>query len=446
MLVATRPVRLVAFLAALLTLAQVPAAATQNAPSQPGGASGAPAASVDVLVERALSRAPSLAARRERIQAAQLAVRAADALPDPMIEFEYQSFNFPRYTIGSDPGSMAGASVRQDLLSGGRRTTRRAVAQAETAQRAAEQRVVAADLGTEVRVQYARLYAIDRERDTLTDAVELVRMLEATASARYAAGASDQATVLRAQLEQTRLGQRLADLATERIGVQAALNRLTNDPPDTAIGRVTALPPPALPGAADTLGQRVAAQAPAISLRQSELDLANRQVDAARAELKPAWSVGAGFFWQGAFDRMVNLSVGVELPFWKKRKQLPLIASAESERRAAQLELESAAVEVRAQATSLLAEYQNALSQIERYEGALLPQNSAALDATRASYLGGRGDFISVLDEFRRWIDLRTELAARQADRYSAQARLAALLDPPAVVSMQQSSSQESFR
>jgi len=37
---------------------------------------------------------------------------------------------------------------------------------------------------------------------------------------------------------------------------------------------------------------------------------------------------------------------------------------------------------------------------------------------------------VSVLDEFRRWIDLRAELAAREADRYAAQARLAALLTP----------------
>jgi outer membrane protein TolC len=422
-----------AFVATLLVLGQTTISIAQTA--VPPATS--PAPGVDALVSRALERAPSLAARRERIQAAQQAIRAADALPDPMVEVEYQSFNFPRYTIGSDPGSMAGASVRQGLLSGGRRSTRRAVAQAETVRRSAEQRLMAADLATEVRVQYARLYAIDREREALNDAAQLARMLEATASARYAAGSSDQATVLRVQLEQTRIGQRQADLVAERLTVQAAINRLTNDPPDTTIGLVTGLPPAALPAAAASLAEQAAQQAPAIAVRKSELELAGRQVDAARAELKPAWSVGAGIYWQGGLDRMVNFSVGVELPFWKRRKQLPLIASAESERRAAQFELANAAIEARAQATSLLAEYQNAIDQIQRYQDGLLPQNSAALEATRASYLGGRGDFISVLDEFRRWVDLRTELAGREADRYSAQARLSALLGEPAAVSLQ---------
>jgi outer membrane protein TolC len=391
-----------------------------------------PAPAVDTLVERALTRAPSLAARRERVQAAQVAIRAADALPDPMVEIEYQSFNFPRYTIGSDPGSMVGASIRQGLLSRGRRSASRYVATAEATRRAAEQRLTAADVATEVRVQYARLYAIDRERDTLVDAAELVRMLESTVTARYATGGGDQASVLRVQLEQTRIGQRVADLAAERRVVQAAVNRLTNDPPDAPIGRVAGLPPAALPGEAASVLDQTARSAPAVALGQAAVDLASRQVDAARQELKPSWSVGGGIFWQGGLDRMVKFSVGVELPFWKERKQLPLIAAAESERRAAQLELANTTIDVRAQAAGLLVEYQNAIDQIERYQGALLPQNSAALDATRASYLGGRGDFVSVLDEFRRWIDLRTELAGREADRFSAQARLAALLGAPA--------------
>jgi cobalt-zinc-cadmium efflux system outer membrane protein len=432
--VVPRSLVLSALAAALIVTARPAASFAQAAPAVTPPA---PAPAVDALVQRALERAPSLAARRERIRAAELAIRAADALPDPMVEVMYQSFNFPRYTIGSDMNSMTGASVRLDLLSGSRRTTRRGVAQAEANRRGAERRLMAADLGTEVRVQYARLYAIDREGEALNDAAQLARMLETTASARYAAGESDQATVLRMQLEQTRIGQRAADLNAERLTVQAAINRLTNDPPHTAIGRVSALPAPRLPTAVSALADQAVKEAPAIAVRRSEVDVATRQVDAARAELKPACSVGAGLYWQGGTDRMVNFSVGVELPFWKKRKQLPMLASAESERRAAQLEMDNAAVEVRAQVASLLAEYQNAIDQIQRYQGGLLPQNSAALDATRASYLGGRGDFVSVLDEFRRWVDLRTELAVREADRYSAQARLVALVDQPATPSLQ---------
>ena len=416
-------------LAALLLSAAAP---TIQAQPSPAAVTAPVAPSVEALVERALGRAPSLAARRERIESARFALVAADALPDPMIEAEYQAFNFPRYTIGSDPGSMTGVSVRQGLLGGNRRGARRAIATAEASLRTAQQRLLAADVATEVRVQYARLYAIDREQAVLGDAAQILRLLEYTVSARYTAGGADQASLLRVQLEQTRLGQRQADLQTGRTLVQAALNGLTDDAPEAPIGSVAALPPPGLPVSADRLAGEASRVAPAVAVRQREAEAAGREVEAARAELKPSWSVGAGVYWQGGTDRMVNLNVGIELPFWKKRKQQPLVEAAEGERRAAALELASTEIEVRSRAASLLAEYRNALQQVERYRDGLLPQNSAALDATRSSYLAGRGDFVSVLDEFRRWIDLRAELAGREADRYTAQARLAALLDPVA--------------
>ncbi len=407
-------------------------------PSSTAAQAVAPAASlpeapgVEVLVERALARAPSLAAQGERLEAARIALRAADALPDPMIEAEYQAFNFPRYTIGDDPMSMAGMSLRQGLLGGGRRGARRAIATAEASLRSAERQLAATSLATEVRVLYARLYAIDREQAVLSDAAQILRLLESTVTARYAAGASDQASLLRVQLERTRLGQRQADLQAERSIVQAALNRLLDEPPDAVIGAVSALPPPVLPeGVPETLPDQASRLAPEVVVRQREADAAAQQVAAARAELKPSWSVGGGVYWQGGTDRTVNLNVGIELPFWKKRKQQPLLEAAEGERRAASLDLAATAIEVRSRAASLLVEYTNALQQVGRYRDGLLPQSSAALDATRSSYLAGQGDFVSVLDEFRRWIDLRAELAAREADRYAAQARLAALVTDP---------------
>ncbi|MGE5361803.1 MAG: TolC family protein, partial [Bacteroidales bacterium] len=375
-----------------------------------------------------LEQAPSLAARKARVEAAELSSRAAGVLPNPMVEFEYRDYNFPSYTIGSDPMSMAGFGVRQDLRSKGRRAAERDIAQAEVATRRAEQHEAAFDLATAVRLQYARLFALDRERDTLENARELVSMLEATTSSRYAAGQSDQASVLRVQLEQSRIGQRLVDIARDRFAAQTAINRLTNDPPERPIGTVTTLPDAALPAAVAAGAAPGPRDAPSLLVRQREVELAGTQVNAARQELGIAWSVGGGFYWQGGFNRTVNFVVGLELPIRRNSKQKPLIASAEQALRASQLELQDATAEVRAETARLVNEWQTATEQIERYQSAILPQNSAAFDATRSSYLAGRGDFVSVLEEFRRWVDVRTELAARQADRYSAVVRLQSIL------------------
>jgi outer membrane protein TolC len=124
----------------------------------------------------------------------------------------------------------------------------------------------------------------------------------------------------------------------------------------------------------------------------------------------------------------VTFNVGIELPLRKGSRQQPLIAAAEQTLRASELDLQDATAEVQAELARLANEWQTANEQIERYRSAILPQNSAAFDATRSSYLAGRGEFASVLEEFRRWVDVRTELASREADRYSAAVRAQSIL------------------
>jgi outer membrane protein, heavy metal efflux system len=412
-----------AILCAWLAVLGGPARAQQPA--------GPPAPPVELLVAEAMANAPSIAARRARLAAAQAALPASEAPDDPMVEFEYRDGAFPRQTFGSDPMTMAGASVRQPLLSKARRTARRAMAEAEVGERHAETDAVACDLTAAIRQQYARLYAVDREAAVLADATEVADLLSTTAASRYASGASDQATVLRAQLERTRLGERLTDLQGQRATLVATLNRLAGRPPSQPFGIVVTLSePPPLPTGLDALPDRAGDLSPEVSVRKAEARLAERRIDAAQAELKPGFTVGGGVYWQGGFDRVVTLTLGVELPFRKNRRQLPLLDAARREAEASRAEIADATAEARAEAARLVAEIRRAEAQMNRYRTGLLPQSSAALDATRASYLGGRGDFTSVVDEFRRWTEIRVELGKLEAARFAARGQLDVLVNP----------------
>lgn len=386
---------------------------------------------VDELIALAVANAPSVAARRARLAAAEASLPAADVLPDPMVEFEWRDGGFPKWTLGSDPMSMIGATVRQTLVTKGRKNARREAASAEVDLRHAEADAAACDLIMAVRNEYGRLYAIDQERAILRDATEIARLLTETATSRYASGASDQAAVLRAQLEQTRLSERGADLEADRAQTVATLNRLLNQPPDAALGEVRSLPDlPPLVAPLASLPSVAGDKAAEVVVQKAEVEAAARRLDAARAELKPIWSVGGSFFWQGGTDRVVAFTAGVELPLRKDRNQRPKIAASQHELEAARFDLEDASAGVRAEAARLAADIARAEQQIVRYRSGLLPQSSAALDAARASYLGGRGEFASVLDEFRRWTEIRVELARREASRFEARGQLDILVNP----------------
>jgi cobalt-zinc-cadmium efflux system outer membrane protein len=388
-----------------------------------------PAPPVEELVAEALARSPSLAAARARLAAARELERPAEALPDPMVEAMLQDADFPRYTIGKEDMSMAGVEVRQVLPHPGKRRARGEVARAETALRAAEAAQMERRVAAEVRSLYARIYLVDSELRSLSPARELVDLMSATATARYASGEAEQEGILKAQLQVSRLEEMADDQHGDREALVAELNRWLDRPAgEIGLGEVTALP-----NATDTVappepwGELAASASPAVRVARAEIEAAGKRLAEARLDLKPDLSPAAGLAYRGPLGPVLTLRFGVELPFWKERKQEPRIRAAELDLERARQELRDAEAAARAEAVRLAADWDRSGRQILRYREAILPQTSAAFDAARSSYLAGRGDFSSVLEDFNLWLEARVQLARREADRYATWAAVESL-------------------
>lgn len=405
-------------------LALLPALAFAGADPLP------PAPPVEALVSQALERAPSIAAARERVAAAAAVIDTAAVLPDPMLEVSVDNMGLTSWTVGKEEMSMVGVSYLQPLLYPGKRDARRASAAAEVAPREAEVAALRRRVALEVRLAYSALYTLDREAASLGAARELLDLLNATVTARYTVGEVDQGAVIKAQLEQTRLEERFDDLAAERAALVARLNVLRDLPGPEPLGVVAALPPVGPPS--QPWDQAIAEGSPEVAVLQQELAAAERRVEMARAELKPNLLAGAGLAYRGDYDPAVSLRFGIELPVHRDANQRARLAGTERDVARLEAELRAAEAEARGAAARLAADWQRANAQLERYREAILPQTSAAIDAARASYLTGRGDFSTVLEDFRAWLDARVELARREAGRYAVWAELEALLPEPA--------------
>ncbi|MFL6194166.1 MAG: TolC family protein [Thermoanaerobaculia bacterium] len=403
-------------LAVLVALAGAPVAA-QTTPST--------APPVDALVAEALAKSPALAAARSRSVAAREMERPAAALPDPMIEGMIQNADFPSYTIGSEDMSMAGVEVRQPLPYPGKLRARAEAARAETSVRQAEIAELERRVTLEVRSLYGRIYGVDRERQSLAAARELVDLMTATASARYSSGQSEQEALLKSQLQVTRLEERLDDLDAERRTLVAELNRWLDRPGEAPLGEVAALPE--VQPLAGALAERAAEAAPRVAVARAAIEAAERRLATARLDLKPDLSPLAGLAYRGSKGPVLTLRLGVELPFRKRERQEPMIRAAEAEVEAARQELRDAQAMARAEATRIASDWTKAERQILRYREGIVPQTSATFDAARSSYLAGRGDFSTVIEDFNLWLESRVQLARREADRYAAWAALESL-------------------
>ncbi len=162
------------------------------------------------------------------------------------------------------------------------------------------------------------------------------------------------------------------------------------------------------------------------------MEEAEQRLAVARLDAKPNLSAGAGLGYRGELDPALILRFGVEIPFWREEKQKPAIRAAEQELAMAAAELRDTVALARAEAARLAAERERADRQILRYREAIVPQTSAAVDTARVSYLAGRGDFSTVIEDFELWLEARAELARRESDRFAVWAQLEALVAPAA--------------
>ena len=409
---------------AWLALAALPAASAVPVDT------GAEAPPVDSRVARALASAPSVGARRARAAALHMRAGAAGALADPTIEFGFEDVSFPRWTVGTDEMSTLGVELRQELGGFGRRgAERQAVAQ--------EARVLDVDVMDEarrvtlaVRTQYARLYALDAERHALDAARDVALLLRDAGTARYGTGEAAMEPQLRAQLALSRVDAELEDLAAERAGASADLNRWLGRDPSMSFGAFAHLPDVQL--AATDLPAEALAGSIALARQRAAIAAAEARAHLQRRSGRPNVFAAAGYANRGGFDPIIELRVGAELPAWRHAKQAPTVGAADAEVDAARLELADLENDVRAQAVRLRAQWVRDDAQVHRYRNAIVPQAESALEVARSTYGAGRGDFATVLEDLETSIAARRALFRRAAQRYITWAEIEALVHPPA--------------
>jgi outer membrane protein TolC len=243
---------------------------------------------------------------------------------------------------------------------------------------------------------------------------------------RYSAGVGEQEAAVKAQLAVSRLDERLDDVAAERKGLVAAMNRYLDRPGDAPLGSVTTLPEAVVPPMPwETV---VAENAPEVAVRRAEVQASERRLRVARLELRPDFLAGAGLGFRGSKDPAVTLRLGMDLPLWSAQRQLPLIRAAEQDLEASRQALRDAEAGARAEAARLEANWRRSDRQVTRYAQSIVPQTSLALDAARSSYMAGRGDFSMVIEDFNLWLEARTGSAQRVTERFTTWAELQAVI------------------
>src|SRR5437016_12199998 len=197
------------------------------------------------LVAEALDRNPTVAQRQAAVRAANLRIRPAGTLPDPMLSVGVMDLLLPHFEFNRSDFTEVDVELSQEIPWPGSLGARSGVGRAAPAGARAEEGAVRRELTTAMAVAYYRLGYTAMALETLRHQRELLEAAVQLSRTRYDTGAAPQSDPLQAKLARDRLRSEEFALEGERVAALAAVNALRSRAPGDSVP-VTPIDPAAL--------------------------------------------------------------------------------------------------------------------------------------------------------------------------------------------------------
>ncbi|HEV2607020.1 MAG TPA: TolC family protein [Xanthomonadaceae bacterium] len=392
----------------------------------PGWAA-APSISLDEAVHRAVERAPAIDARHAQTTAAEEEARRAAALPDPKLTVGIQDLPVTgsgAFNPGTSDFTMKKVGVMQEFPARAKRDARQALADRTVDQSTALTTAEALTVKRSAAEAWIAVWSAQHEVETLQTLRDASMLAERTAKARLSGGTASAVDVLAAQAAILDLDNRL-DAARAKIeSAHAMLARWVGE--DAEAAEHTAPEFGTLPISADALSQSLDRQGPLLAWQARE-QIATAQVNLARAEKHPDWSIGVSYGQRDHFSDLVSVEFSIDLPLFAGNRQDRGVAARQADYEATLDAHEDARRVQRQQVQSDLAQWNSLKRQVARDEEQLLPLAHDRSRVALAAYRGG-GALQPWLDARRAEIEEEVTHARMSGDLGRAWAALAYLL------------------
>ena len=370
----------------------------------------------------------SLLAQSEAMR--ELAV-SAGALPDPVMRVGLANYPIDGGGFSTLGMTQAQVGIRQAFPRGRVRElgSEQMRARADGFDRSADARV--REVLTSVRTTWLEAYysqqawsLVNESRPFFADLVTITRSM-------YAVGRKTQHDVLRAELELSRLDDRLIEAGRARSEAQADLSRWLGQDASRPIAMKLPnwgeLPQLADMRAGLSLHPILAAADAGVSARQAAVDMAGE-------DKKPGWALDLGYGFRDGYEPngqprsdFVNLAVTVDLPFFGKNRQDRKLAAALSERSAAKYSRTALAAQLQSELDGEYARWSDLTRRLALYESRILEQSKSQAQAALLAYQSDTADFSDVMRGYIDDLNTRLEHIRLQVERAQSYAVLANL-------------------
>ena len=379
----------------------------------------------------ALASEPGQQAMRARAAALEEQAVVAGTLPDPMLRVGLNNYPIESGGFTTEGMTNVGAVYRQafprgDTRSlGNRRFTRLAEAQMQEADARGD------DVLAATRIAWLDLYYWSKARELVLESRPFFDDLATITRSLYAVGRRNQQDVLRAELELSRLDDRLIDIERQQLRARAQLREWVGEDADRRVA--DKLPQwenaPPLEDLLVALREH-----PALQAADARIAAQDTSVELAEQRSKPGWALDVGYSHRNGSlpngdprSDFVTVGVTVDLPFFRKKSVDSTLSAALQERSAARADKQRMQRSLESRLAAEYARWQELSRRLALYEERILVQANDHAQASLLAYQNDRGDFADVMRGYIDDLNTRLDYIRLNVEREQAYAVLANL-------------------
>jgi outer membrane protein TolC len=342
------------------------------------------------VVRIASERRDEIAAARARTQAAEQRPAIVSALDDPMIS---PSLDHLPFMWG---GADVSLTYEQQIPLSGIRGHRRTSAVADADRLRADVNRTRLDVGVEAANAFLMLQEQRRVAALVNEQIGFARDVVQAANARYGAGTSPQADVLRAEVEVARLDAIAKALVGELRSAEAMLNTSLALEADSS---VPDLDPISLPGPIPSWASIKTSlmTRPELAAGRAEIARAEADVEVMRDMYRPMMTIRTGPAYTMTEGRGWMAMVGISLPIWRDKLRAG-VAEAEAMRAMSEADLRAMTRMIEGEAAVAVNRLRAANDRQTALRSDVLPRARMVIEPAVAGYASGQLPLVSVVE------------------------------------------------
>ncbi|MDY0213246.1 MAG: TolC family protein [Desulfuromonadaceae bacterium] len=357
---------------------------------------------LEALVNEALANNPDLKAARERWQMYEHKVLPAQSLDDPRLSLSFSSY--PVDSFQSDETNMTGNDLRieQSFPFPGKLDAKGKAAQQQALWYKGVYEDARMQLAMQVKDTWYNLYYQDRAIAITLKNIALLDDFTHLTATRYEVGAGLQQDVLKAQIESSKLTERLLTLRQQRISLLVEFNRLLARQSTSPLKLPEKIEIQEVTTDVTRLQEEASTHRPLFASYSSLIDQYQAQKNLAELDYYPDFNVFVGYrvrdnnLPDGGTDYL-SAGVSINLPIWREKRGAQ-VAEASSGIHMARRQYDNFRAQVFANIHDVHAQLEKNHTLVDLFESGILPQAQQTFEASLMAYQVGDVDFLSLLD------------------------------------------------